>query len=230
MLPENEIENLKKQIISHIEKTFPDKTKEEAKSKILAMNGEEFEEFLKQNKMLQEKNQQATHGNCIFCMIKDKKIPSYILDENNDAIIILEINPISRGHSIAIPKVHSSDKKIERKIYNFSERFAKKLRTKFKPKGIIFSDNFLFGHGVVNIIPIYTNETADSERHPGKKEDLEKIQKMLMKKSRKPAKRKIIKKRKAPSKKAKTKRKTVKEETKITKRTITKNWLPRRIP
>ncbi|MFW9829783.1 MAG: HIT family protein [Candidatus Thorarchaeota archaeon] len=43
---------------------------------------------------------------CIFCKIVDRKIPSKIVFENNHSLAFLDISPISKGHTIVIPKNH----------------------------------------------------------------------------------------------------------------------------
>jgi histidine triad (HIT) family protein len=43
---------------------------------------------------------------CIFCQIVDKKIPSQILFENDTNLAFLDIFPVSKGHTIVIPKNH----------------------------------------------------------------------------------------------------------------------------
>jgi histidine triad (HIT) family protein len=45
---------------------------------------------------------------CIFCKIVNKEIPSKIIFENEQCMAFLDISPISKGHSIVIPKNHSS--------------------------------------------------------------------------------------------------------------------------
>lgn len=47
--------------------------------------------------------------NCVFCNIIARKLPAEILYENDDAISILDINPIHYGHSLVIPKRHCRD-------------------------------------------------------------------------------------------------------------------------
>jgi histidine triad (HIT) family protein len=43
---------------------------------------------------------------CVFCDIVDKKIKALIIGENAGAIAFLDVNPISDGHTIVIPKNH----------------------------------------------------------------------------------------------------------------------------
>lgn len=46
---------------------------------------------------------------CTFCKIIARQSVSEVLYENDDAICILDINPIHYGHSLVIPKLHCKD-------------------------------------------------------------------------------------------------------------------------
>ena len=124
MLSEEQTEQIKKQVIGKIESTFPGDKKQAAIGQIEAMNSEQFEKFLEQNKLVQQ-NQLTKEGQCIFCLINSKQMPSYKLDESKNAIAVLEINPISKAHSLIIPKKHG-DKKIAKNIYTFGEKLLTK--------------------------------------------------------------------------------------------------------
>jgi len=43
---------------------------------------------------------------CIFCKIANKKIPSRIITETENSIAFLDAFPVSRGHTLVIPKNH----------------------------------------------------------------------------------------------------------------------------
>jgi len=43
---------------------------------------------------------------CIFCKIAKKEIPSKIITETNKSIAFLDAFPLSRGHTLVIPKFH----------------------------------------------------------------------------------------------------------------------------
>jgi histidine triad (HIT) family protein len=45
-------------------------------------------------------------NNCIFCKIVNKEIPAKIIAENKGALAFLDIQPMSDGHTIIIPKKH----------------------------------------------------------------------------------------------------------------------------
>ena len=46
---------------------------------------------------------------CIFCKIVQGEIPSVKVYEDERVFAFADINPISRGHTLVIPKRHSSD-------------------------------------------------------------------------------------------------------------------------
>ena len=43
---------------------------------------------------------------CIFCKIIEKSIPSKVLFENDKNLAFLDIFPVSKGHTVVIPKNH----------------------------------------------------------------------------------------------------------------------------
>ena len=43
---------------------------------------------------------------CIFCKITKKEIPSKIITETKNSIAFLDTFPLSRGHTLVIPKCH----------------------------------------------------------------------------------------------------------------------------
>ncbi|MBM3282143.1 MAG: HIT family protein [Candidatus Diapherotrites archaeon] len=46
---------------------------------------------------------------CIFCKIIAGEIPSHKIYEDKNYLAFLDIHPISRGHTLVIPKNHSTD-------------------------------------------------------------------------------------------------------------------------
>jgi len=43
---------------------------------------------------------------CIFCKIINKELPTEIIFENNNIIVIKDVNPKSKTHLLVIPKKH----------------------------------------------------------------------------------------------------------------------------
>ena len=214
MLPEEQIKQIKEQIIKQIELTFPDDKKNSAIRQIKAMNVEELEEFLTKNNMIKSSSpgQGIEKPGCIFCSIISGDVNSYKIDENEQSLAILEINPISKAHILILHKEHNSDpKKIPKQAFTLAKKIAKKIKTKFSPKNVEISVSCVMGHCILNILPIYKNEKLNSERKQAGQEELLEIQKILE-----------IKKKTPKIKKPKTNI-ISKEETK-------KLWLPRRLP
>jgi hypothetical protein len=216
-LTQEQIEDFKKQIIQQIESTFSEEKKTPAIERIKSMNNEEFIDFLKKNKLLgsesneesnEEQEKKPQQGNP-FRLIVEGKIPSYQIDENKEAIAVLEINPISKAHIILIPKkTVSKSEKIPKGVFSLAKRISKKIETKLKPKEILVSPSYILGETILDVLPVYSNESLSSPRKQAPKEELEGLKNLLGKKP------KVERIRKPKIKKI--------EEKKI--------WLPRRIP
>ena len=43
---------------------------------------------------------------CVFCMIRDGKIPSAKVYDDQRTLAFMDINPLSRGHCLVVPKAH----------------------------------------------------------------------------------------------------------------------------
>lgn len=48
----------------------------------------------------------AKKGDCIFCKIAAKKLPSSVVYEDSKVLAFLDINPANKGHTLIIPKNH----------------------------------------------------------------------------------------------------------------------------
>ena len=204
-LTKQQADQVKEQLLKQLV-NFPEDKREEMKQQILAMGETELEEFLKQNQLAQQSPPQAgasQEQQCVFCSIIDNKIPSYKIDENKNNIAILEINPLSKGHSLVIPKQHLEAEKIPSNAFTLAKKIAKKIKSKLKPKQVQINTKNMFGHSLIEVLPIYGNETGERKKAPEK--DLEKLQEQLKAKPRKkPAtklnsKGQVIKKKKSTS-------------------------------
>lgn len=122
-------------------------------------------------------NQEAK---CIFCSIVKGEIPSYEIDKNEDAIAILEINPISKAHTLIVPKQHvSSPEKIPETVLPLAQKITEQIKLKFNPKDIKIFAQVLLGHIIINVLPIYNDENQESKRKKATPEELSEIQREL---------------------------------------------------
>ena len=174
MMQSEKSKEIKKQLIEQINSTFPDESKNATIEQIEKMNDEQLEEFLKQNNIISKGEEEQ----CLFCSIIENKISSLKIDENEEALAILEINPISKGHLIVIPKAHTSE--APKGAYDLAEKLSIKLSQIFNPKKVEIVPSNLFGHEIVNVFSIYNNETIHTKRLKTNQEELKELQKEIV--------------------------------------------------
>ncbi len=192
-------EQVKRQLLDNIESSFPKEKADILKRQIMSMDDSQLEKFL-------EKSQQE----CIFCSIASGKVDSFKVGESDSAAAVLEINPISKGHVIVIPKEHIQSEVFPSEVKSFAKEMAQNIKDKLKPKDVEIAALDIGGHGVINLIPVYKDESIKSKRYKAEKSELEEVSNIL-KESEKPEKKKVEKKPKPE---------------KISQ----KFWLPKRIP
>ena len=130
---------------------------------------------------------------CIFCKIADREIPSKIIFENDLVMAFLDISPISKGHTIVIPKNHYSNLE-DISDYELAELFkeVKRLATiiheNLKIDGYnILQNNFpaagqVINHFHIHIIPRnFKDEIIRIEipRTQAAEEELDEVYKIL---------------------------------------------------
>lgn len=108
---------------------------------------------------------------CIFCKIINNEISSYKIYENDMVVCFLDINPLSSGHTLIIPKKHFKDISDIDSEYLSSINDATKyvynlLMSKLGPDGIrIVQNNGIcqeIKHYHVHLIPVY-NDMLDMD-------------------------------------------------------------------
>ena len=130
---------------------------------------------------------------CIFCKIIDREIPSKIVFESNLNLAFLDIFPISRGHTIVIPKNHyvnlediPDDKLSE--LFKSVKKIATIIHNKLKIDGYnILQNNYKaagqdINHIHVHIIPRNLDEKRlrfEMPRNQATEDDLNSILSIL---------------------------------------------------
>lgn len=172
-LTQEQIKALKEQLLSQIE-NLPEPQKSEARTQIESLSPEALELMLKQ----QESKQQTQD---IFRMIINEKIPSSKIDENKEAIAVLEINPISKGHVIIIPKKAAKiATSLSSQAFTLAKKVSKRLISKLKAKSAEIQTETKLGETIINVIPIYEKPlNLNSPRTKAKKEELEELESKL---------------------------------------------------
>ncbi|MEC3913048.1 HIT family protein [Nocardia sp. CDC160] len=70
---------------------------------------------------------------CIFCRIIAGEAPATRIHEDDDLLAFLDIRPITRGHTLVIPKRHATDldeldPAMGARLFAFGHRLAKSMR------------------------------------------------------------------------------------------------------
>ena len=83
---------------------------------------------------------------CVFCAIRDGRLPGMILAEDERAFAVLDINPINDGHTLIIPRLHtetlfdSAEEDLVATI-RLARRVAAGIRRGLAPDGLNFLQN-----------------------------------------------------------------------------------------
>lgn len=177
-LTKEQAESVKKQLIEEFKK-IPNADHEQIEKYIESLNEQELEEFLEKNKVQLSgiKQSASQQDKPVFQLIIENQIPSYKIDENKNAIAILEINPFSKGHSLIIPKQKTSIEKIPRSAFSLAQKVSRKIKKKLKPLDIKMETFSLQDYPAINVIPIYKDIQLKKEK--ATEEDLIKLHKVL---------------------------------------------------
>ena len=122
---------------------------------------------------------------CVFCMIRDGKIPSSKIYDDARTLAFMDINPLSRGHCLVAPKAHAATLyEVDVEDFKAVAATAKKLATAIKkalsPDGL----NLLQANGAaafqsvphfhLHLIPRWANDGKgfDWKVVPGNREEI----------------------------------------------------------
>lgn len=106
--------------------------------------------------------------NCIFCKIINGDIPSKILYEDDDIMVLLDAYPDTDGHALVIPKKHYEDiyeidNEILNKMIAKAKEYGKIIIKKLNKKGVTFLINYgdsqAIKHIHLHILPDYDKKT-----------------------------------------------------------------------
>ena len=125
---------------------------------------------------------------CVFCKIVSGEIPSHRVYEDENVLAFLDSNPVSRGHTLVIPKRHVEN------IHEASEmdymwkgikKVADGVKEAFDPEGINIAQNNgekagqeVF-HLHFHVTPVYTGDEIKVDYNRSELEDGESISRVL---------------------------------------------------
>lgn len=116
-----------------------------------------------------------TEHSCPYCDFDEYDV----IEKNDFGVILPEINPLSKGHCVIIPRRHVSSffdvtDKERTGLQNLLELARNDLQIRCQPEGfhIAFNDGKVFGedaaeHFHIHIIPRYENQVLKLDRRWG---------------------------------------------------------------
>lgn len=103
---------------------------------------------------------------CIFCKIINNEIPSYTLYEDDIVKVFMDVNPVTDGHCLVVPKKHyvdlvDIDDDTLLHIFKTARNIKKLLENKLDIKGVTLCQNNGISEEVkhyhLHMIPNYDN-------------------------------------------------------------------------
>lgn len=106
---------------------------------------------------------------CIFCQIVAGDIPSHTVYEDDETFAFLDVNPVSDGHTLVIPKTHEEhitglSEDTSAALFRTVNKVAKAVENAVEPAGMNLLQNNgdaagqEIGHVHVHIIPRYAED------------------------------------------------------------------------
>ncbi len=104
---------------------------------------------------------------CLFCKIINGEVPSYTIYEDEFVKCFLDIDPISTGHILIVPKkhftdIHDIDTTYLTKILETAKKISSLLEEKYHPNGIRLLQNNGsiqdIKHFHLHVFPSYTDD------------------------------------------------------------------------
>lgn len=128
-------------------------------------------------------------SDCIFCKIVSGDIPSYKIYEDDRVFAFLDIKPLSKGHTLVLPKEHFENvfdipKDLYAYMFEVAKNISANIKEKYEPEGIFINQNNgeMAGQSVphihIHVKPIYNESQKNKEEDKGMQlstEEMEKI-------------------------------------------------------
>jgi hypothetical protein len=180
MISSEDIAEARRQLAEQVEKMLDGQQKESARQQLASMTDEAI------SAMVEQQRGGLTDGvpraqKSVFRMIVDGSIPSKKIVENNKAIAVVSIRPVSKGHVIIIPRDLAKDAKdIPSDAMVLAKEVAKKMMSKLKSKSTEIQTSSAFDETILNVIPVY-NERVDvnSKTYEASGEELQEVYGLL---------------------------------------------------
>jgi len=104
---------------------------------------------------------------CVFCDIAEKQAPAFVVAANESALAILDIQPLSEGQCLVIPRRHvpwwdEMDEDEIDAVFRLARHTAGKIRAAFAPDCVtMYARGRRVPHAHIFLVPTYKNDPLD---------------------------------------------------------------------
>lgn len=182
MLSKEDVALARKQLMEQVEKMEPGQRKDQAKQQVEQMSDEAVSAMVvEQQRQMQENAGSVQPPKSIFRMIIEGAVESKKVDENKEAIAVVSVRPVSKGHVIVIPKKPAEDSRaLPSSAMTLAKKIAKKMVSKLKAERTEIQTSNAFNETIVNVIPIYEKDVGvNSPTYEASQEELQEIYDLL---------------------------------------------------
>jgi diadenosine tetraphosphate (Ap4A) HIT family hydrolase len=173
-LNKEEIAEARKQLLEQV-KSLPEGQRAEGEKQVSEMSDEAISGMVEQ-----QRSGGGGGGQQVFRMMVSGQIDTVKVGESNEAIAVLEINPISRGHMFIIPKTQVTKREdLPESVVSYAGELAEKVRVNLGAEKVKVSIEEKFGEMVVEVIPDYGSGISEEGRKKIEKGELEKVKKEI---------------------------------------------------
>ena len=171
-LTPNQVESIKEQLRQQVE-SMPEDKKAPALKQIEEMSPETIESLVKQQRSQNSEGEKRS----IFRMIVEREIEAIDVGENKYALAVLDINPISKGHIMIIPKkAVDKAKLIPTPCFALAKKISQNIISKLRAKSTEIQTETKFGESIIHVIPIYNESlNINSPRQKAQTDELKSL-------------------------------------------------------
>ncbi len=104
---------------------------------------------------------------CVFCEIIAGRAPAYVVEENETALCILDINPFTEGHCLVIPKRHiqwwhEMTENETAGLFTLARKVANRLMEVYEPDFVCeYARGRRIPHTHVFLVPAFAGDPLD---------------------------------------------------------------------
>jgi histidine triad (HIT) family protein len=109
-------------------------------------------------------------ADCLFCKIVGREIPAHTIQEDENFLVFLDVNPVNPGHLLIIPKVHVESvfdlpDEQYKNIFETAKALSTPLQNAMQSRKIgIAVEGFGVPHAHVHLVPLHNPNELNPER------------------------------------------------------------------